>query len=98
MSDGQVRFKYTETTNAKVGNQAGGSLQVPEQFTLSLPVFVGGSVLELKALLRFRTPEGKLSFWYTLIRPEAVIRQAFVDARDRIASELGITLINGEAK
>lgn len=95
MQDGQVRFKYTETTNARVGTQGGGTLDVPEDFELSIPVFVGGEVVAMKALLRFRTPEGKLTFWYTLIRPEAVLREAFIDSRDKIASELGISIVNG---
>lgn len=95
MQDGQVRFKYTETTNSRVGTQGGGDLQVPEDFELSIPVFVGGEIVTMKALLRFRVPEGKLSFWFTLIRPEAVLRDAFIAARDKIATELGIAIING---
>jgi uncharacterized protein YfdQ (DUF2303 family) len=95
MQDGQVRFRYTETTNARVGTQGGGTLDVPEDFELSIPVFAGGESVPVKALLRFRTPEGKLTFWYTLIRPEAVLRDAFIAARDKIASELGIQIING---
>jgi uncharacterized protein YfdQ (DUF2303 family) len=95
MQDGQVRFKYTETTNVRVGNQSGGTLDVPEDFELAIPVFVGGDIVSMKALLRFRVPEGKLSFWYTLIRPESVLREAFIAARDKIGSELGLTIING---
>jgi uncharacterized protein YfdQ (DUF2303 family) len=95
MADGQVRFKYTETTNARVGNQGCGDIQIPEEFTLFIPVFVGGAPVELKALLRFRVPEGKLSFWFTLIRPESVMRDAFIAARNAIASSLGITILNG---
>jgi uncharacterized protein YfdQ (DUF2303 family) len=95
MQDGQVRFKYTETTNARVGTQGGGTLDVPEDFELSIPVFIGGAAVPVKALLRFRIPEGKLTFWYTLLRPESVLRDAFITARDRIASDLGISVING---
>lgn len=91
-SDGQVRFKYTEAVNATVG---GGQVKVPERFTIQIPAFVGGVRVPMDALLRFRVKEGKLTFWFTLVRPEEVIRNAFIDARNAIATELGITIING---
>lgn len=92
MQDGQVRFKYTETTKASVG---AGQLAVPERFTISLPVFVGGQRVEMDALLRFRNREGKLVIWYTLIRPEEVMRTAFLSARNQIETDLKQTIING---
>lgn len=92
MQDGQVRFKYTETTKATVG---AGQLAVPEQFTIGIPAFVGGVRVDMQALLRFRNREGKLVIWYTLIRPEEVMRTAFLAARDAIAEALAITIING---
>lgn len=95
MQDGQVRFKYTETVKAQVG---GGQVEVPEKFRITIPVFVGGSPVDMDALLRFRTREGKLTFFYTLVRPESVIRSAFIGVRDTISSELGIVIINGEPR
>lgn len=92
MQDGQIRFKYTESTKATMkGNQ----LDVPERFTLGVPVFIGGADISLEALLRFRAKEGKLSFWYTLVRPEDAKRTAFQSARMKIASDLSIDIING---
>jgi uncharacterized protein YfdQ (DUF2303 family) len=92
MQDGQVRFKYAETTKATVG---AGQVDVPEQFTISLPVFIGGALIQMQALLRFRVKEGKLVIWYTLVRPEEVMRQAFLNARNQIAEELKVSIING---
>ena len=90
--DGQVKFKYTETINTTVG---GGQVSVPERFTISIPAFIGGDRVPMDALLRFRVNSGKLTFWYTLVRPEEVIRSAFIDARTFIGTTLGITIING---
>ena len=90
--DGQVRFKYTETVRATVG---AGQLAVPERFTIQIPAFVGGERVSMDALLRFRVKEGKLTFWYTIIRPEEVIRAAFAGARNAIATDLGIKILNG---
>lgn len=90
--NGQIRIKYTETVKATVG---GGSMQVPERFTLNIPVFIGGAPIPVAALLRYRIKEGKLVLWYTLVRPEAAQRAAFIASRDAIASKLGIVILNG---
>ncbi len=91
-ADGSVKFKYTETTKASVG---AGNLSVPDQFVITLPPFIGGDRIDVQALLRFRVNGGKLTFWYTLIRPEEVIRKAFMAARDKIATKLGVVILNG---
>jgi len=90
--DGQVRFKYTEAVKTTVG---AGQVNVPERFTITIPAFIGGERVAMDALLRFRVKEGKLTFWYTLVRPEEVIRAAFLDARKAIAASLSVTIING---
>lgn len=90
--DGQVRFKYTEAVKTTVG---AGQVNVPERFTVTIPAFIGGERVPMDALLRFRVKEGKLTFWYTLVRPEEVIRTAFMDARKAIAASLSVTIING---
>ena len=90
--DGQVRFKYVETTKATVGS---GKLDVPQSFTISLPVFIGGPRISMGALLRYRVKDTKLMLWYTLVRPEEVKRAAFLVARDTIGEALDIKIING---
>ena len=92
MQDGQVRFKYTETTKSSVG---GSQLAVPEQFSINVPVFIGGERMRIEALLRFRLNQGKLKIFYTLVRPEECVRQAFIGSRDAIAEKLEIIIING---
>lgn len=90
--DGQVRFRYSEEIKATIG---GGTLAVPERFTVSIPVFVGGPRISMDALLRFRVKEGKLELWFTLMRPEEVRRTAFLQARKLIADILHVIVING---
>lgn len=92
MQDGQIKFKYTETTQTTVG---GSSIIVPEQFVLEIPVFIGGQPIQMQALLRYRIKDQKLVIFYTLVRPEAAKRMAFTAARDHIAAELGVVIING---
>jgi uncharacterized protein YfdQ (DUF2303 family) len=90
--DGQVRFKYQETVKASV---QGGALAVPDRFTIGIPVFIGGDVSEIGVLLRFRVRDGHLVLWYTLVRPDKAKRNAFIAERERIASALSATIING---
>ncbi len=91
-SNGAMNFKYTETTKATVG---AGQLSVPERFTIQIPCYVGGFVVPMDALLRFRLKEGKLEIWFSLIRPDEVARQAFIGSRDQIAKTLSIDILNG---
>ena len=89
---GNVSFKYTATTKTSVG---GAQIEVPERFTLFIPIHVGGPRMEIDALLRYRLKEGALTFFYTLVRSEEAQRTAFISARQLIADKLGITIING---
>lgn len=90
---GKVNFRYTETTKTTVSG--GKQITVPDEFVVGIPAFVGGQRVPMQVLLRYRVKEQKLVFFYTLIRPEEVIRQAFLAARDGIASSLEIVIING---
>ena len=91
-SDGQTKFKYTETKTTTVG---AGAISVPDRFTLSIPPFVGCDSVSMEALLRIRVKENKLTFHYTLVRPEAIIRTAFKTAVAVIETELKIKIIAG---
>lgn len=68
---------------------------MPESFTISIPAFVGSERVAMTALLRFRVNGGKIVFWYTLVRPDDVLRSAFLACRDSIQSELSVKVING---
>jgi uncharacterized protein YfdQ (DUF2303 family) len=90
---GKVNFRYTETTKTTVSG--GKQIAVPDQFTICIPAFVGGQRVSIQVLLRYRVSEQKLKFFYTLVRPEEVIRTAFAGARQQIADALKVTIING---
>lgn len=93
MQDGRMRFKYSENTRTTCG---AGEVAVPEQFVISIPAYVGGQRVNLNALLRFRVKETKLSFFYTLIRPHEVQREAFMAARASIQARIDTAIINGK--
>lgn len=90
---GQIRFKYSETVKASMAN---GQIEVPERFKLAMPVFIGGGTMDIEALLRYRINSGKLTLWYSLIRPEAIMRHAFNNSRNAIAEMLEVEILNGK--
>lgn len=43
-----------------------------------------------------RIEDGKVSFWYELIRPDRVFKTAVSDALQKIAAETGYLILNGK--
>lgn len=79
----------------KADNNAGGTVQLPEQILLSIPVFENEDPRELSARLRYRVKEGVLSIWYELVRPHKVLEAAFRATWKRIADEANATILLG---
>jgi uncharacterized protein YfdQ (DUF2303 family) len=90
LDNGDVRFAYRKDTAATAG---GGTLQVPERFTIAIPVFEGMKRIEVEARLRYRISSGKLSMWYSLWRHSAVERRAFDSVMEQIKEACGAVLI-----
>ncbi|MGB3068472.1 MAG: DUF2303 family protein [Ottowia sp.] len=76
-------------------NNATGSVKLPEQITLSIPVFENEQPSEVHARLRYRIKDGNLSIWYELIRSHKVLEAAFRAAWARIAEQTGATILLG---
>ena len=74
LSDGQREFTYNELVD---GSTRRGQMKVPEQFVLGIPVFLGDSLYEVIARLRYRIEGGQLRLWYDLLNPRLVERDAF---------------------
>lgn len=77
---GDVRFMFETETHSK------GQLEIPEHFRIAIPVFNGGQSYELTARLRYSvSDEGKLSLWYSILRPknarEIALEAVFADIR-----------------
>lgn len=82
LADGAQQFSYSETVD---GSTAKGSIKVPEEFTLGIPVFFGGDLYEVKARLRYRIQEGQLALWFDLYRPEHIEKDAFEAVCDHVS-------------
>ncbi len=76
-----MQLKYSETIKGTYGS---GNVEVPERFTISIPVYLGCENISVTARLRYRLNSGKLTFWYDLLRAEAIEREAFLKTRSSI--------------
>lgn len=87
LADGNVQFRYEETTTARAGEA--GDLEIPLRFELLLAPFEGDDPVQVTARFRYRTRGGELSLSYALLRPEDVEYQAFLrrveGVRDNVA-------------
>lgn len=83
LQNGQVQLGYQETINGTAGEN--GQLQIPEKFELGIRVFQGGEKYKVEAFLRYRIRDGKLTFFYQLIRPERILEDAFELVKKQIA-------------
>jgi uncharacterized protein YfdQ (DUF2303 family) len=82
LRNGAAVLSYDEQIKASVTT---GQIEVPEHFTIRIPVFFGEGAIEIRTRLRFRISDGKLKFQYKLYRPVEVISNAFYVARQGIA-------------
>jgi uncharacterized protein YfdQ (DUF2303 family) len=96
LDNGQTQLTYLE----KIRNSSDtkrGEMKIPDSFTLAIPVFVDGAKYPLKARLRYRLDEAKLSLWYELERPNDVFRAAVKGVSDSIRKGLeGVAFYAGK--
>lgn len=70
-------------------------MDVFQRFALGLSVFVGGAAYQLTARLRYRVREGRLAFWYEIVRPDLTFQDAAKALVDQISSECGTAFYFG---
>lgn len=60
-----------------------------DKFAIGIPVFWAGAAYRVDARLRYRHGQGKVSFWYDLIRPDRVHEHAARDVIARVQAGIG---------
>jgi uncharacterized protein YfdQ (DUF2303 family) len=95
LGNGQIQFQYDEIVR---GTAQKGSIEVPEKFVLGIPIHVNGPAYRIEVRLRWRLQEGKVVFWYEIVRPHRYIEDALKEIRQRIEQETGIGVFAGVAK
>lgn len=89
LDNGQSQLVYQEDVRGSVESTKGGTMKVPDSFSLKLPVFLGGPSYQLEARLRYRIDDGKLQIWYDLHRPHKVVEVATQAVTQSIRKGIG---------
>ena len=93
LQSGGVQFEFVDDEDKDTRSK----MEVFQRFTLGLPVFDGSSnAYPLEARLKYREKEGKVSFWFELIRPDRVFKDAVKDELARIKDATGFPVIAGK--
>ncbi len=79
----------------KAENNASGSVRLPEQIRLFIPVFENEAPSDVHARLRYRVKEGALHIWYELVRPHKVLEAAFRGTWQRIEQQASAVILLG---
>lgn len=95
LANGQIQFQYDEVVR---GTAQKGTIEIPEQFTLGIPIHVNGPAYRIPVRLRWRLQEGKVVFWYEVVRPHRFIEDALKEIRERVGKETSLPILAGVAK
>ncbi len=95
LANGQIQFQYDEIVR---GSAQKGSIEVPEQFTLGIPIHINGPAYSIPVRLRWRLQESKVIFFYEIVRPHKFIEDALKEISQRIEKETPISILAGVAK
>jgi len=92
LQSGGTRFEYVDDEDKDTRI----SMEVFNRFTLGLPVFDGSSSAYLvEARLKYRERDGKVNFWYELIRPDKVFKAAVTEELGAIRAGTGMPVLHG---
>jgi uncharacterized protein YfdQ (DUF2303 family) len=87
LMNGGIQLEYISDDDAATVTR----MQLFDRFQIGIPVFWGGDRWSLDARLRYRAREGKVSFWFELIRPdrvhEAAARALIQQLRDQVDTD-----------
>jgi uncharacterized protein YfdQ (DUF2303 family) len=96
LQNGQVRMSYVEDVELRGSHgEAAGMLELPGEFICGIAPFEGMAAYEVKARLRYRLEDRKITFWYETITPHLIVRDAAKLALDRVQELTGIEPLIG---
>ncbi|MDR2173633.1 MAG: YfdQ family protein [Burkholderiales bacterium] len=71
-------------------------MQMFDRFNLGIPVFWNDAAYKIDVRLRYRVREGKLTFWYELLRHDKALEAATKEMLDSIRKQTGTTFFFGK--
>lgn len=85
LQNGGVQMSFVQDDN----DQTLAKMQMFDRFSIGVPVFWNGDAYQVDARLRYRVRDGKLTFWFELIRPDKVLEATTRKLIDKIKVETG---------
>jgi uncharacterized protein YfdQ (DUF2303 family) len=92
LNNGQIQFQYDEVVR---GAAQKGTIEIPEKFVIGVPIHVNGPAYRIDVRLRWRLQEGKVVFWYEIVRPHRYIEDALKEIRERVGVETTMGILSG---
>lgn len=92
LQSGEIAVTYTEVHN----DGEGKPIRIPSLFVIGIPIFVDGPRYRIPCRLRYRLSNGKVIWFYTLVKPEQSFDDAFKEVAKRVHDTTGIPLFYGE--
>ena len=93
LQDGSNQLVYAEEIETK----GRGTMLVPSEFSIGLPIFLNGEAYKVRALLRYRINEGTIAFIVKLHRRAFLEQTAFNDVCEKVAKETALNVLNAWA-
>ena len=87
LQSGGVQLTYVADADAGTTE----AMKLFEKFAIGIPVFWAGSAFRIDARLKYRIGQGKVSFFYELIRPDRVHEAAAKELIAKVRQEIGET-------
>lgn len=92
LQNGGVQMSFAQDDDAQTIQK----MQMFERFAIGLPVFWNGDAYRIDARLRYRVREGKLTFWFELIRQDKTLEAATKTSIEAIRDKTGSPFFFGE--
>jgi len=91
LQSGGVRLTYVDDSDEATEK----AMEVFSKFAIGLQVFRGADGFRLEARLRYRLNQGKLVFWYELVRPDLTLEEASQKLVEQLRAKLSFPLFFG---
>lgn len=92
LQNGGVNMSFVQDDDTATLSQ----MKLFERIAIGIPVFWNGDAYQITARLRYRVKEGKLTFWYELIREDKVLEDATNNLINKIKQETGVYFYHGK--
>ncbi|MGK8889941.1 DUF2303 family protein [Burkholderia gladioli] len=92
LSNGGVNLSFVQDDDAQTLQK----MSVFERFAIGVPVFWNGDAYQIDARLRYRVRDGKLVFWFELIRADKVLEAAATTIITTIKEKTGNPFFFGD--